>query len=177
VTATSIDELLAPGYLEGLTDLPMAELRERRTTCNEAEVSLSYLRRVIQGRLDIVLSEQHRRQAGTSSDAGALVERLPSILSEKVHAPGLGRLPTIMAPRELGPEATADVDAIAPPDRVGQVSAVPEEQLQHMSDGLQRLEREVSDKRRALHDRLDRLQEEVIRRYQSGEADVDSLLP
>ncbi|HLI24905.1 MAG TPA: hypothetical protein VKU91_08105, partial [Acidimicrobiales bacterium] len=101
---------------------------------------------------------------------------LPGILSDRVHAPGLGRLPTLMAPSEVGPEATTELDAIAPPDRIGAVSDVSDGDLQAMSDDLQRLEREVSDKRRGLHDLLDRLQGEVIRRYQTGEANVDSLL-
>ncbi len=175
-TFSRIDELLAPGYLESVAQLPMDELRARRATCTEAEVALSYVRRVAQGRLDIVLAERSRRQAGAAGRAGSLVDDLPGILSDRVHAPGLGRLPTLMAPSEVGPEATTELDAIAPPDRIGAVSDVSDGDLQAMSDDLQRLEREVSDKRRGLHDLLDRLQGEVIRRYQTGEANVDSLL-
>jgi hypothetical protein len=175
-TFPGIDELLAPGYLEGLAQLPMDELRGRRDTCTEAEVSLSYVRRVVQGRLDIVLAERSRRQAGAAGGAEKLIDDLPGILSEKVHAPGLGRLPTLMAPSEVGPEATVVVDAVAPLDRIGAVGDVADDDLQAMSNDLQRLEREVSDKRRGLHDLIDQLQGEVIRRYQTGEVNVDSLL-
>ena len=38
------------------------------------------------------------------------------------------------------------------------------------------LERHVSGQRRALHERIDALQEELVRRYKTGEASVDSLL-
>jgi hypothetical protein len=176
-TFSRIDELLAPGYLESLAQLPMDELRARRATCNEAEVGLSYVRRVVQGRLDIVLAERSRRQTGAAGGTESLIDELPGILSEKVHAPGLGRLPTLMAPSEVGPEATAEVDAIAPLGRIGALSDVSDGDLQAMIDGLQRLEREVSDKRRRFHDLIDQLQGEVIRRYQTGEANVDSLLP
>jgi hypothetical protein len=38
------------------------------------------------------------------------------------------------------------------------------------------LEQRISGHRRELHDVFDRLQDEVIRRYRSGEADVNDLL-
>lgn len=177
MTEPRIDELLEPSYLEGLSELPLEEVRARRAVCTEEEVNLSYLRRMVQGRLDLVLAEGQRRQAGGSGGgATSMVERLASILSDKVHAPGFGRLPTIMAPSELGREATGEVDAVAPPDRIGHLNDVPDDELNAMIAGLQRIETDVSAQRRRLHDVLDRLQEEVIRRYQSGEADVDSLL-
>ncbi len=39
--------------------------------------------------------------------------------------------------------------------------------------GLSSLEHDVSAERRALHDIQDHLQEELVRRYRSGEANVD----
>src|SRR5207253_6258350 len=87
VASDRIDDLLAPAYLEGLTSIPIDELRSRRSECQSVEGSLSYLRRLVQGRLDIVLSELHRRQEGEEpSDVSSIVEHLPEILSEKVRA-------------------------------------------------------------------------------------------
>jgi hypothetical protein len=43
--------------------------------------------------------------------------------------------------------------------------------------GLTEYERKVSARRRAILDVLDRLQDEIVRRYQTGEATVDNLLP
>ncbi len=48
-----------------------------------------------------------------------------------------------------------------------------------MSDRAERLdvlERSVSSQRKAVFEIVDRLQAEVVRRYRSGEATVDSLL-
>jgi hypothetical protein len=51
-----------------------------------------------------------------------------------------------------------------------------EEGLDELLEKLSSLERSVSSERRALHDIQDRVQEELVRRYRSGEATVDALL-
>jgi hypothetical protein len=177
MTAASLGELLATQFSEGLESLPLAEVRSRRASATEVETSLSYLRRLVQGRLDIVLAEHARREAGLApEDAGELVKRLPEILGDHVHAPGLGRLPTLMAPGDLDPALTGRLDSIIDPARLCELPRLSDEQLQGVESKLYDLEREVSGQRRALHEVLDRLQGEIVRRYQSGEASVDSLL-
>jgi hypothetical protein len=157
--------------------LDLAQVRSRREEGNNVEMELSYLRRMIQGRLDIVIDERDRRIQGKGgSDVASLVERLPGILADRVHAPGLGRLPTFMAPAELGPEATARLDAIAPADRMVEIPGLPDRELNSLVEALGALEADVSAQRRKLHDVLLVMQEELIRRYRSGEANVDSLL-
>ena len=46
--------ILNSSYLDGMAERSLADIRAMRTECQEAEVALSYLRRLIQGRLDIV---------------------------------------------------------------------------------------------------------------------------
>ena len=174
-----IDAVLAPDYLKGLTTTSIDDVRARRAECQALEVSLSYLRRLVQGRLDIVLAEAHRRQAGDpEQDLEALVARLPEILSEHVHAPGMGRLSTFMAPgdEEAEPELSARLDEVAGADRLAHLPSLTDDEIQALVDDLTALEREVSTHRRALHERIDALQEELVRRYKTGEASVDSLL-
>jgi hypothetical protein len=173
-----IDALLAPSYLEGLTSIPIEEVRSRRAECQGVEVSFSYLRRIVQGRLDIVLAELKRRREGTSGDLHTLVENLPEILAEHVHAPGNGRLPQWMAPGdpEIDGSLNERVDAVADADVLGKLPSLSDDEVQSLVDRLTELEREVSSERRALHERIDALQEEIVRRYKSGEASVDSLL-
>ena len=48
--------------------------------------------------------------------------------------------------------------------------------LFRLTDALHALERQVSTERRRLHDVIDALQIELIRRYKTGEASVDGLL-
>ena len=59
-----IDRVLAEDFLDGLRDLPLAEVRQLRTEAEQEEVDLSYLRRMIQGRLDILRAERERRRRG-----------------------------------------------------------------------------------------------------------------
>jgi hypothetical protein len=55
-----IDRVLGPGYLSGLGDLPLKVLRERRDEAAQEETDLSYLRRLLHARIDIVRAEQKR---------------------------------------------------------------------------------------------------------------------
>jgi hypothetical protein len=177
IMSAEIAALLEPGYLTGVEDLSLGELRQRRTACSGVEVGLSYLRRLVQGRLDIVLAEVHRREAGAEPlDLAALVAQLPHILSDHLHAPGPGRLPMLLAPDELDLGGTDRLDRIVSADRLGRLSEVADDQLVAIAEHLDAFEREVSNERRALHDVMDRLQEEVVRRYKTGEATVDTLL-
>ncbi|MCU4183142.1 hypothetical protein K6U06_02130 [Acidiferrimicrobium sp. IK] len=173
----TVEEILAPGYLEGLAGLPLPEVRARRDAANEVETGLSYLRRMVQGRLDIVLAEQQRRSAGLPpEDLARLVDRLPEILGEHVHAPGLGRLTTIIAPGQIDAELLARIEAVVTTANMSRLPDMSDADVAAISAGLEAVEREVSGQRRSLHEVLDALQEEIVRRYKSGEASVDTLL-
>jgi hypothetical protein len=173
----TLEELLAPGYLAAVIALPLAEIREQRAGANEVETGLSYLRRLVQGRLDIAMAEQARRAAGLpAGDLADLIQRLPEILGERVHAPGPGRLPALMTPGEVDRELAARLDEIIPPDQLASLPELSDADLAAVVVLLHDLEREVSLKRRSLHAVLDGLQEEIVRRYQTGEATVDHLL-
>ena len=52
--AEDLSTLLDPGYLGDLPRRPLPEVRSMRTECQEVESGMSLLRRVVQGRLDIV---------------------------------------------------------------------------------------------------------------------------
>jgi hypothetical protein len=172
-----LDDITAPAYLEDLETWPLAQVRARRDETNEVETGLSYLRRLIQGRLDIVLAERRRRQEGGAAvEIGQLVERLPEILGDKVHAPGHGRLSALMGPGELDPELEARLESALPGARLGTLEDLDDAALEGAFTALDELQRSVSQDRRAVCDVEDKLQEELVRRYRSGEASVDSLL-
>lgn len=165
-----------PSYLDGLEGWPLDDVRARKDEATEVETGLSYLRRIVQGRLDMVKAVLERREGGESGDASALVEDLPQILGDHVHAPGLGRLPTHIGPGDLDPELQEQLEAVLPESHLAQLPELPDDELESSSSGLSELERVISTHRRAVFDVLDRLQEEIVRRYQTGEATVDSLL-
>ena len=169
--------LLAPDYLGDLRARTLDEIRAMRTECQEVEVGLSYLRRLVQGRLDIVAAEQRRRaQGGEPFDTADLVEHLPEILAEHGRAgTGPGRLPTLIAPGD-DPELTAELDELVGPDTLGGIDEIDDADVTRLIEQLGDLEHRVSAQRRALHERIDALQAELTRRYKTGEATVESLL-
>ncbi len=177
MSTASLNALLAPAYLEGLSSLPIAEIRSRRDQATEVEVGLSYVRRLVQGRLDIVLAEVHQRETGNpGGDISDLVQRLPEILGDRVRAPGMGRLPTLMAPAEVELTEVHRLDEIVDADSLGTLPERSDAELREIVDALAGFEHEVSAGRKSAFEVIDRLQEEIVRRYKSGEANVDTLL-
>ena len=144
------DRLLSPDLLDGLATRPIDEVRTLRAECVEVETGLSYLRRMVQGPLDIVHREQTRRSSGTEGDLATLVEDLPDLLAEHTRSAGVGRLPQTLE--------MSDAD------------------LEELATGLTAFERKISEQRHAYFERIDALQAELTRRYRTGEASVESLL-
>lgn len=171
------EHVLGDAFVEGLETLPMEELRARRGECEEVEVLASYLRRLVQGRMDIVHAEIRRRDGGELADLAGLVEQLPEILSEGPRGAGVGRLGTVLVPDVNHRRLTAELDRIIDADKVAVLGELSEDELRTLGDDLAALEQDVSARRRCIQERMDTLQAEIVRRYKSGEATVDSLFP
>jgi hypothetical protein len=173
-----IEAILSPDYVADLESLAMAEVRQRRDESQEAADELSYLRRLVQGRLDIVHADLERRAGGGPSDLAALVGRLEKgeIISDNTHASGLGRLPATFGPADMDGWISEELDKIVGPEHLTDSSSMSDEEVRSVADRLSELERKVSAQRSTIHDVTNRLQEEIVRRYKSGEASVDSLL-
>jgi hypothetical protein len=177
VVSSQLDRILGAEYLGELERRAMPDVRTMRAECQEIETGLSYLRRLVQGRLDIVGAElQRRREGAEPGDLSELISQLPEILSDRTRAPGLGRLPQLLAPGEIDAEFTARLDDIMGDHDLESLPGLDDEELNHVREQLEALEREVSDRRRQLFDRIDTLQGEITRRYRTGEASVESLL-
>src|SRR5690348_479128 len=89
-----IDRLLASDYLLELPQRPIEEIREMRADAEQEETNLSYLRRLLQGRVDILRAELARRDG--TGPGGSLVDALPQILAdERLPSRGLGRHATV----------------------------------------------------------------------------------
>ena len=170
-----VDEVLAPAQVD-LSSLSLEEVRARRGECLKVEGKVSYLRRLVQGRLDIVQADVRRRgRHEPPADLPTLVEQLPGILSDRAHAPGPGRLPSSPTPVDDG-ELTSELDAVADADRLASLAELPDEEVERLARELSELERRVSERRRALFAAIDALQDELVRRYRSGEATIGSVL-
>ena len=158
------------------TSLSMEELRIRRSELQTVEVTLSYQRRMAQGRLDIVAAERHRRQTGGEPlDHEGIVGQLSEILAPHTRGPGAGRLSQLLAP-DPDDAQTPELDEIAGPGVLASLSELTDAQIDQLIDDLAEFESQCSSLRRELHERIDQLQHEVVRRYRTGEASVETLL-
>lgn len=183
IEPADLDRFLDPSYLGDLESRPIKELRVSRAELQEAEGVLSYVRRLVQGRLDIVAAERARRTDGAAageseSSLGLLVDQLPGILADPGQRGGIGhgRPPLDLDPGEEATALVADVDRQVDPAKLIALTTVSDAELVTMTETLAAIERQLSDHRRILHERIDTLQAELVRRYRTGEASVDSLL-
>lgn len=168
-----IDRVLAEDFLAGLGTAPLEEVRGLRAEAEQEETDLSYLRRMVQGRIDIIDAELARRGG---SGAGRLVDRLPSILADEQRAParGLGRH-AVLEPtradehRRYVERLVADVD-------LSDVGTRSDDELQRARQTLAEEEEKLSAKRREVQRVMDSCSAEITRRYRDGEADVSTLL-
>jgi len=171
VSTQPVTDPLDPAFVHGLDQLTLDELRRRRDVANERETQYSYVRRMVQGPLDILDAEVARRTAGQpSGDVSDLVERLPSILGDQIHAPGLGRLPAFLAPGAVDDALTRRLDAIVTTDELADLASLDDARVAAIGAALRDFEREVSDTRRSLQEVVDQVKGELIRRYRDGEA-------
>jgi len=171
-----VDRVLAEDYLGDLPSKPIVGIRAMRDECRLIEDRVSYLRRIVQGRLDIVAADLRRRAEGESPvDLGTLIEQLPDILSDKGSTGGPGRLPSGLIPPE-DPDLTVQIDRVAGPDLLGHLPELSDEEVAELARSIGELERRTSGSRRALFGRIDALNGELARRYGTGEADVAALL-
>ena len=169
-----IDRVLAEGYLDGLREAGLAEVRALRTDAEQEEVDLSYLRRMVQGRMDVLSAESARRKGGGSSED--LVASLASILAEEPRSPaqGLGRH-RVVEPSRVA-EHRRYVEALVADVSLSDVSALTDDRLADACAVLGDEEQLLSAKRRAVQTVMDACSAEITRRYRDGEADVDALL-
>jgi hypothetical protein len=170
------DRLLDTHFLDALDTRPIEEIRSMRTECLAVETGLSYLRRMVQGPLDIVNRELVRREVGGHADRASLIDELPGILADGPRPPGVGRLSQQLEPAVVDPELAHELDELLAGGVVAEVPSLDDESLQQLRNRLEAYEQRVSERRQAYFDRIDALSAELTRRYRTGEASVDRLL-
>ncbi|MFD7900361.1 ABC transporter substrate-binding protein [Streptomyces sp. NPDC059743] len=153
------------------TALRLPELRALRRDSQRDEADLSYLRRLLQGRIDILRAELARRSAPETP----LLDRLSEILTD---APSRHRTSarhvTLSVPRSeeyraLAAETLAEVE-------LSDLEARTDEELHSAMGRLIRNEQQLSRRRQKLQRTANECSAEIARRYREGEAQVDDLL-
>jgi hypothetical protein len=168
-----IDRVLDPAFVEGVALRPLAEVRVLRDEAAQEETDLSYLRRLLHGRIDIVRAEQKRRATG---DARAVVDQLAAILSANAVGPamGSGRYSTLEPSRAEAHRR--HVEALVSDVDLSDVCTLSDDKLDHALRTYLDEESSVSTRRRQVQVVMDLLNEEIAGRYRQGSASVDELL-
>ncbi|KAB8167003.1 ABC transporter substrate-binding protein [Streptomyces sp. 3MP-14] len=156
---------------ERLRAMSLAQLRELRRSAQREEADLSFVRRLLQGRIDILQAEARRRGG---QDAG-LLDQLPHILADgPSRHRSSARHVTLATPaseryRRLAEEVLAEVE-------LSDLSALDDGELTTALARLAQCEERVSRHRQELHRTADGCGAEIARRYREGEVRVDDLL-
>ena len=167
-----IDIVLEPGYLEGLDTLDLDELRRRRDTAEDVEAQISYYRRLLHGRMDLLNFELRRR---SGEEERTLLEALPEILASGMI---LGGEPNLRHIETMPPIPTTTgrrlIDKIMDDGVLTELPDLTEDEVREAIDRLREVETELSNQRKQLHSVIDSVQDEIVSRYRSeqGEATV-----
>jgi hypothetical protein len=160
-----IDRIRDPGYLQGLDGLSLEDLRARRDECMAEREYLSLLRRLVQGRAEILKAELDARGGG--EDAGPLVDRLAEILGgdESRSGASRGEALKIGVPEDELSLARRSVEKLVADAGISDPSSLDDERLAEAVETLVNQETRVSESRAAVIVVLDTLQDELKRRY------------
>jgi hypothetical protein len=168
-----IDRVLAEDFLSGLPSQSIEDIRSLRADAEQEEADVSYIRRMLQGRIDIINAELERRSGGSGA---SLVDALPRILADDRGEPhGLGQYRTVEPSRV--DQHRRKVEALVADVDISNVTAHSDEELQTALEKLAGEERNTSETRRRVQVVADACAAEITRRYREGEAAVEDLLP
>ncbi|MEK7251965.1 MAG: hypothetical protein AAB198_01740 [Actinomycetota bacterium] len=170
-----IDQIQDATFLGGLGKLPLDDLRSRRSMCDDLDIELSYYRRMLHGRMDLLAFEM-RRRAGEEQQT--LLEALPRILSEGAYTanPGLPSRALSVEVPDIPSPGRRLIDRALQSDFLSRLPGLSDDDLRETHAFLIDVEVDVSSQRKIVHAALDRLQEELTRRYREGLADPGELL-
>ena len=161
-----LDQVQSPEFTSGLEDISLEELRSRRRLCAELDTELSYTRRLLQGRLDLLTFEV-RRRAG--EEQRSLLEALPEVLASWAEGhPGLPVRHVAVEVPDLPEHRRRAVDEALADDFLARLPEMDDSELAAVQQRLAEVEAEVSQQRRDVFEASDRIQAELVRRYRRG---------
>jgi hypothetical protein len=144
----------------------LAEIRAERTSLQREEDIVSFVRRVAQGRMDLVADEQRRRAGGSDAPARPLGERLAEVFGQQ-QGGGSAR-----PPRETevptDHELLLQLDELCDSHGFGSMETLDDRSLAALSDALGMFEKECSRLRHGMFERIDALTAEVVRRVREA---------
>ena len=159
-----MDRVLDPSFLEDAANIPIEQLRERRDTARQEEADLSYLRRMLQGRIGIVGAELVSDDADSDQ---SLVDRLTSVLT--LSGPSRADNARVVSEPSRMEENQRYAERLVADVGLPASAGVDGEQAALVLGRLKQEERSVSELRSRVHEVIHALTMELGSRYRAGE--------
>ena len=149
----------------------VAEIRARRQALQAEEDAISFVRRLAQGRIDLVRDEQRRRAQGIDLPTSSLEERLADVFGQQ-HGGGSAR-----PPRETNVPAdhhlVKELDDVCAHFSFESMDSLDDKDLGELLGALEMFEKTCSQMRHELFDQIDALTAELVKKVrESGASSV-----
>lgn len=148
--------------------LTLADIRAQRNALQGEEDAISFVRRLAQGRLDLVQDEQRRRASGAETPVGSLADRLADVFGQQ-HGGGSAR-----PPRETNVPAdhplVLELDQLCEHYQFESMENIDDKSLDELAGALGMFEKSCSGQRHDLFEKIDALTAELVRRVREGGA-------
>ncbi len=148
------------------THLSLSDLRAQRNALQRQEDAVSFVRRLTQGRIDLVLDEERRRVAKAPAPSGTLTERLANVFGQE-HGGGSAR-----PPRETDVPADhpllVQLDELCEEFSFENLESLTDADISALRDALTMFEQSCSQQRHQMFEQIDALTAELVARLRDG---------
>ena len=131
--------------------------------CRAEREYLSFVRRLLQGRRDILQAELERRRRG--GDEGTTLDLMAAILADAPTGSSRGEAPVFAIPDEEINLARRRVERLVSDSRLSDLPALADEELEEAVQQIDEEERNLSDLRARVLQVHDTLQAELVRKW------------
>lgn len=146
----------------------LAAVRARRHQLQAEEDVISFVRRMAQGRADLVQDETRRRAHVDEAPTGSLSERLAEVFGQQ-HGGGSAR-----PPRETNVPADhpllRELDELCEHYDFASLDTIDDRALSDLGSALSMFEKECSRRRHELFEQIDALTADIVARVRAGGA-------
>jgi len=161
-----IDHILDPSYVEGLETASVEDVRDKLRAAREEEESLSYVRRLLHGRADLLAAELDSRDGGRGVNG---IDALSSALGIGEGGGSRGGRPS-SGLRAAAVAGRPEAERVISDDHLARLHELSRDELVAAADRVKEAADEIAASRKRLFAVIDRLEAELAERYKAGAA-------